>query len=81
MSLEDSVAQSLDRYFLLLGDQAPHALHDMVIHATEKPLLDYVMKRYQGNVSHAAAALGLTRNTLRRKLQFHGLSNRADKTT
>jgi Fis family transcriptional regulator len=71
--LEAAVCEALDHYFSLLGDQAPHALHDMVMHAVEKPLLVYVMNRYQGNVSHASEALGITRTTLRSKLKRFGI--------
>jgi Fis family transcriptional regulator, factor for inversion stimulation protein len=69
--IDDTIIQSLDHYFNTLGDQPPHALYDMVIRAVEAPLLAYVMQRYQGNVSHAAKALGITRNTLRKKLGVH----------
>lgn len=68
-----TVREALDHYFRTLGDQSPHALYDMVISATEKPLLEFVMARYNGNVSHAAKALGITRNTLRKKLELYGL--------
>jgi Fis family transcriptional regulator, factor for inversion stimulation protein len=71
--IDDTIRQSLDHYFKTLGDQAPHALYDMVIGAVEAPLLTYVMQRYGGNVSHAAKALGMTRNTLRKKLSIHGI--------
>ncbi len=71
--LGETVRKSLGHYFHVLGDQPPHALYDMVIQAVEKPMLDVVMARYHGNISHAAKALGLTRNTLRKKLQLYGL--------
>jgi Fis family transcriptional regulator len=71
--VEDTIRQALDQYFQVLGDQQPHALYDMVISAAERPLLAYVMERYQGNLSHAAQALGITRFTLRTKLRGHGL--------
>lgn len=71
--VEDTIRQALDQYFQVLGDQRPHALYDMVISAAERPLLAYVMARYQGNLSHAAQALGITRFTLRTKLRAHGL--------
>lgn len=71
--VEDTIRQALDQYFQVLGDQRPHALYDMVISAAERPLLAYVMARYQGNLSHAAQALGITRFTLRAKLRAHGL--------
>jgi Fis family transcriptional regulator, factor for inversion stimulation protein len=72
--LDETIIAALDHYFVLLGDQKPHALHDMVMAAVEKPLLKYVMQRYQGNVSHASLALGMTRTTLRTKLKQHGMS-------
>jgi Fis family transcriptional regulator len=72
--IDDTIRRALDHYFKTLGDQAPHALYDMVVSATERPLLSYVMGRYDNNVTHAAKALGITRNTLRKKLEFHGLS-------
>lgn len=71
--IDDTIRQSLDHYFTTLGDQPPHALYDMVIGAVEAPLLAYVMQRYEGNVSHAAKALGITRNTLRKKLSTHSI--------
>jgi Fis family transcriptional regulator len=79
-SIEDTVRRALEQYFQTLGDQTPHALHDMVVRAAERPLLDYIMSRYSGNVSQAARALGITRNTLRKKLHEHGLDGhgRAD---
>ncbi len=73
-SIDDTIRQSLDHYFQTLGDQPPHALYDMVIGAAEAPLLCYVMQKYSGNVSHAAKALGITRNTLRKKLANHGIT-------
>ena len=72
--IDDTIRQSLDHYFKTLGDQPPHALYDMVIGAVEAPLLAYVMQRYDGNVSHAAKALGITRNTLRKKLGIHNIT-------
>lgn len=73
--IDDTIRQSLDLYFQTLGDQPPHALYDMVIGAVEAPLLAYVMQRYEGNVSHAAKALGVTRNTLRKKLIAHHIKH------
>jgi Fis family transcriptional regulator len=45
----------------------------MVIATVEKPLLEAVMNRAEGNQSHAAEMLGINRNTLRKKLQQHDL--------
>ena len=45
----------------------------MVVFTVEKPILEAVMVRADGNQSQAADMLGINRNTLRKKLQQHGL--------
>lgn len=49
------------------------ALYDMVIEATEKPLLEWAMRRCGNNQRAAARILGINRNTLHKKLVIHGL--------
>ena len=71
--IDACVRDSLEQYFKDLRGVEPHSLHDMIIAAVEKPLLDVVMKRADGNQSKAAEWLGLNRNTLRRKLLDHKL--------
>jgi Fis family transcriptional regulator len=48
-------------------------LHALILGAAEKPLLEAVMARAEGNQSRAAQWLGMNRNTLRRKLLEHGI--------
>lgn len=72
-SLEQSVFRSLDEYFTNLHGAKPHALHEMVLGAIERPLLQFALQRCEGNQSAAADLLGINRNTLRRKLQDYGL--------
>jgi Fis family transcriptional regulator, factor for inversion stimulation protein len=48
-------------------------VHEMIVCAVEKPMLEVVMARAEGNQSRAAEWLGINRNTLRRKLLEHGL--------
>ena len=71
--IDACVRESLEQYFKDLRGAEPHSLHDMILAAVEKPLLDVVMKQADGNQSKAAEWLGLNRNTLRRKLVEHRL--------
>lgn len=71
--LDECIRDSLEAYFRDLRGTEPHSVHDMVMAAVEKPLLDVVMKHAEGNQSRAAEWLGINRNTLRRKLLEHKL--------
>ena len=71
--IDACVRESLEQYFKDLRGAEPHSLHEMLIAAVEKPLLDVVMKHAEGNQSRAAEWLGINRNTLRRKLLDHKL--------
>jgi Fis family transcriptional regulator len=70
-SLEQSIREHLQRYFLDLQGVEPSGLHDLMIGVMEKPLLEVVLQKAAGNQSLAAQWLGINRNTLRRKLQQH----------
>jgi DNA-binding NtrC family response regulator len=48
-------------------------LEEMPLEDVERVLIEKALKRHQGNVSHAAEALGLSRSALYRRLQRHGL--------
>lgn len=72
-NIQDVVKKSLEKYFRDLGDMQPHNVYEMVVFTVEKPMLEAVMVRAKGNQSHAAEMLGINRNTLRKKLQQHGL--------
>lgn len=72
-TIQDVIKKSLERYFKDLGEQQPTNVYEMVVLSVEKPILEVVMARADGNQSQAAAMLGINRNTLRKKLQQHGL--------
>ena len=71
--LDESVRLSLEQYFSDLGDTDPSDVYEMVIRCVERPILEVAMERSQLNQSKAAQMLGMTRNTLRKKLIFHKL--------
>jgi Fis family transcriptional regulator len=69
--LDKTLLACLDLYFDHLGDQKPHPIHEMVIQAIEPPLFRYALDKCQGNLSKTADLLGLSRNTLRKKLSLY----------
>ena len=71
--IDDCIRSSLEQYFKDLHGAEPNAVHDMVIAAVERPMLEVVMQHAEGNQSKAAEWLGINRNTLRRKLLDHKL--------
>ena len=72
-TIEQCILRSLDEYFANLGGAKPHALHELVMQAAERPLLKFAMDKSHGNQSAAAQLLGINRNTLRKKLLEHRL--------
>ena len=71
--LEQSVRDSLERYFADLGDSDPCDILAMVVSCVERPVLQVALERTKGNQSKAAEMLGITRSTLRKKLLAHNL--------
>ncbi len=71
--LEHCVRETLEQYFRDLRGTEPHSMHEMVMTAVERPLLEVVLQHAEGNQSKAAEWLGINRNTLRRKLLDHKL--------
>ena len=67
------VRKAIDWYFKDLDGEKARGIYDMVINCLEKPLLETVLHRLQGNQSHAAQVLGINRNTLRKKMKAHGI--------
>jgi len=55
------------------GAQGSMRLDDMSLEEVEAFLIKKALARYNGNVSHAANALGLSRSALYRRLQRYGL--------
>jgi Fis family transcriptional regulator len=72
-TIQDCVLRALVQYFADLDGAKPHALHEMVMSAVERPLLQFALERCTGNQSAAAELLGISRNTLHKKLVEHHL--------
>ncbi|MFM7704311.1 MAG: helix-turn-helix domain-containing protein, partial [Rubrivivax sp.] len=58
-NIEACVRASLEQYFRDLRGAEPHGVHDMILDAVEKPLLEVVLRHAQGNQSLAAQWLGI----------------------
>jgi DNA-binding NtrC family response regulator len=58
---------------LRTGREGPPRLEDMSLEDVEALLIKKALARFNGNVSHAAGALGLSRSALYRRLQRYGL--------
>jgi len=71
--LEESVRLSLKQYLSDLGGTEPSDMYEMVIRCVERPMLEVAMEHARHNQSKAAQMLGMTRNTLRKKLISHQL--------
>ena len=72
-NIQECIKDNLEGYFQDLRGAEPHAVYDMVVNAVERPMLEVVMLRAEGNQSKAADWLGINRNPLRRKLLEHRL--------
>lgn len=72
-TLRACVKRSLEAYFQHLGEHRADGLYDMVIGEIEQPLLETVMHHCGGNQTRAAAILGISRSTLRKKLRLYRL--------
>ena len=53
-------------------------LYDRVIGEIERPLIEAMLARHGGNQLRAARAMGINRNTLRKRLDMLGIAVRAD---
>ena len=75
--LSEQVRKAMKKYFATLGDTNPANVYEMVMTEVEPELLKAVMKYANNNQSKAAAALGLNRATLRKKLQRYNIIDKS----
>ena len=67
--LADTVRRALERYFRDMDGERPSDIYNMVLKNVEKPMIETVLGKAQGNLTLAASMLGIDRNTLRKKMQ------------
>jgi Fis family transcriptional regulator len=69
--IAECVRKSLERYFKDLDGERPRSIYEMVLKNVEKPMLEAVLNKADGNQTIAAEMLGINRNTLRKKIAQH----------
>jgi Fis family transcriptional regulator len=67
------VRKAMEGYFRDLDGERPAPIYDMVMSSVEKPLIEVILARVDGNQTQAARLLGLNRNTLRKKMKAYGI--------
>lgn len=73
MCLSNQVKHALELYFSQLKGRETANLYHLVMDEVEKPLLETVLAQCGYNQSKAAKTLGLSRSTLRKKLERYNL--------
>ena len=68
------VKETVEHYFVQLDGHHASGLHALVISEVEKPLIEAVLAHCGHNQSKASKILGLSRSTLRKKIDQYGLS-------
>ena len=77
--LRQHVQNTISRYLQDMGNTVPENLYQMLLAEIEPPLIEEILKCTGGNQSRAAGMLGITRNTLRTKMQRYSIEARSSK--
>ena len=72
-TLSDHVRHCVENYFAHLNGHESSGLYQLVLNEVEKPLLETALKHSDFNQSKAAKVLGLSRSTLRKKLEYYDI--------
>jgi Fis family transcriptional regulator len=71
--LRQNVQDAIRRYLEDMGHSQPECLYRVLMAEVEPPLIEEVLRYTQGNQSQTAKILGMTRNTLRAKLNRYDI--------
>lgn len=72
-TINKAVQEAVDEYLNMMDDEQVTDLYELVLSEVEAPLLRSILNHTNQNQSKAAAALGLNRATLRKKLRKYRL--------
>ena len=67
------VKKAVDKYFSQLNGHTATGLHALVICEVEKPLIEAALEHSGYNQTKAAKVLGLSRSTLRKKMDQYSI--------
>ncbi len=73
ITLRQNVQDAIRRYLEDMGHSQPECLYRTLMAEVEPPLIEEVLRFTQGNQSRTAKILGMTRNTLRAKLNRYDI--------
>jgi len=71
--LRQNVQQAIRRYLEDMGQSQPECLYRLLMAEVEPPLIEEVLRYTRGNQTQTAKILGMTRNTLRAKLNRYDI--------
>jgi len=73
ITLRQSVQDAIRLYLEDMGQSQPECLYQTLLAEVEPPLTEEVLRYTKGNQSKTARILGITRNTLRTKLNRYDI--------
>ncbi len=71
--LSAQVRYAIESYFAQLDDQDSSGLYALVLAEVEKPLLEATLEHTRYNQTRTAKILGLSRSTLRKKMELYNI--------
>lgn len=72
--LSTCVRDALDAYLENMDGHEIKGLYGLLMEEVERPLFETILRHTNGNLSHAAKILGMTRNTLRKRLTDYDIA-------
>jgi Fis family transcriptional regulator, factor for inversion stimulation protein len=74
-NLKQLCRESVRKFLSGTKGHPPLQLHRLLLSEVEKPLFEEVLRHCQGNLTHAAEMLGMSRATLRKKLDEYAIAH------